>query len=192
MAKNNTTFGFMLANHPNRFGYYPVMLRITRNRQTKRVKTDLEVKKADWNQKARDYKHFRSSNINASVYNDMLSTILAKYKESYIDLKEEGNATSENIIKKVKTGEVSDSFFSYAKEVTQNIYDTGGFRNWKKYNTLINKLTDFLKMQHKKDISFHDRSRAPLTRRRHTLLRHSQVATSLAGLAWWKLLTPSG
>ena len=43
--KGNTTFGFMLANHPNRFGYYPVMLRITRDRKTKRVKTELEVKK---------------------------------------------------------------------------------------------------------------------------------------------------
>ena len=47
--KGNTTFGFMLANHPNRFGFYPVMLRITRDRKTKRVKTELEVKKADWN-----------------------------------------------------------------------------------------------------------------------------------------------
>jgi len=44
-TKSNTTFGFMLANHPNRFGFYPVMFRITRDRKTKRVKTGLEVKK---------------------------------------------------------------------------------------------------------------------------------------------------
>ena len=65
--KGNTTFGFMLANHPNRFGFYPVMLRITRDRKTKRVKTELEVKKADWNQKAKGYKHFRDTFHNAEV-----------------------------------------------------------------------------------------------------------------------------
>ena len=43
-TKSNTTFGFMLANHPNRFGFYPVMFRITRDRKTKRVKTGLEEK----------------------------------------------------------------------------------------------------------------------------------------------------
>ena len=76
--KGNTTFGFMLANHPNRFGFYPVMLRITRDRKTKRVKTELEVKKADWNQKAKGYKHFRDTFHNAEVYNDMLLDILQK------------------------------------------------------------------------------------------------------------------
>ena len=49
MAQGNTTFGFELANHPNRFGFYPIMLRITRDRKKKRVKTGLEVKKSDWN-----------------------------------------------------------------------------------------------------------------------------------------------
>ena len=56
MAKGNTTFGFMLANHPNRFGFYPIMLRITRDRVTRRVKTGGEVKKADWNQQAQNHK----------------------------------------------------------------------------------------------------------------------------------------
>jgi site-specific recombinase, phage integrase family len=79
MAKGNTTFGFMLANHPNRFGFYPIMLRITRDRVTRRVKTGLELKKADWNQQAKNHKHFRSSYHNAEASNDMLADILAKY-----------------------------------------------------------------------------------------------------------------
>ena len=41
MAKGNTTFGFELAPRPNRFGFYPIMLRITRDRQRKRVKTSI-------------------------------------------------------------------------------------------------------------------------------------------------------
>jgi integrase len=152
--KSNTTFGFMLANHPNRFGFYPVMLRITRDRKTKRVKTELEVKKVDWNQKAKSYKHFRDRFDNAEVYNDMLLGILRKYKESYKDLKEEGNASAANIISKVKSGEISESFLQYAKDRTQEIYNAGGIRNWKKYNGFCNKLEDFMKKIKTRDLTF--------------------------------------
>ena len=152
--KSNTTFGFILANHPNRFGFYPVMLRITRDRKTKRVKTELEVKKADWNQKAKNYKHFRDSFNNAEVYNDMLLDILAKYKDTFKELKEDGTASAENIIAKVKNGEVSESFLKYAKDRTQEIYDLGGIRNWKKYQGFCNKLDNFLKKSRKSDVTF--------------------------------------
>lgn len=152
--KGNTTFGFMLANHPNRFGFYPVMLRITRDRKTKRVKTELEVKKADWNQKAKGYKHFRDTFHNASVYNDMLLDILQKYKDTYLELKEDGNATAGNIIEKVKSGDITESFLQYAKDRTQAIYDAGGIRNWKKYNGFCNKLETYLKSIKKSDLLF--------------------------------------
>ena len=82
-TKNNTTFGFMLANHPNRFGLYPIMFRITRDRKTKRVKTGIEVKKADWNQKAKNYKHIRSSCADSEVLNQMLADILKKFQHTY-------------------------------------------------------------------------------------------------------------
>ena len=39
MSKGNTTFGFELAPRPNRFGFYPIVLRITRDRKKKRVNT---------------------------------------------------------------------------------------------------------------------------------------------------------
>lgn len=152
--KGNTTFGFMLANHPNRFGFYPVMLRITRDRKTKRVKTELEVKKADWNQKAKGYKHFRDSFHNAEVYNDMLLGILQKYKDTYLELKEDGNASAGNIIEKVKSGDITESFLQYAKDRTQAIYDAGGIRNWKKYNGFCNKLEAYLKSIRKGDLLF--------------------------------------
>ena len=85
-TKNNTTFGFQLNGRPNRFGYYDVMLRITCNRKTNRTKTGLEVKKADWNQKAKNYNHFRSSAHDYKQKNQALSDILAYYKEKYADL----------------------------------------------------------------------------------------------------------
>ena len=54
-----TTFGFQLATSPNMKGLYPVILRITQDRRQKKIRTTFEVKKADWNQKAKNYKHFR-------------------------------------------------------------------------------------------------------------------------------------
>lgn len=156
VTTSNTTFGFMLANHPNRFGFYPVMFRITRDRKTKRVKTGLEVKKSDWNQKAKNYKHFRSSCVDNEVKNQMLSDILAKYQQTYSELKGEGKATSDNIISKVKSGEVSESFLMYAKNRTQEIFDAGGIRNWKKYNGFCNKLASFLNKKKMKDVVFAD------------------------------------
>lgn len=48
-----TSFGFQLATSPNKKGLYPVVLRITQDRKQKKVRTSLEVKKADWNQRAK-------------------------------------------------------------------------------------------------------------------------------------------
>lgn len=155
-TKSNTTFGFMLANHPNRFGLYPIMFRITRDRKTKRVKTGIEVKKTDWNQKAKNYKHIRSSCADSEVLNQMLADILKKFQHTYSELKEDGMATSDNIINKVKSCEVSESFLVYAKNRTQEIFNAGGVRNWKKYNGFCNKLESFLAANRKKDVLFAD------------------------------------
>lgn len=155
-TKSNTTFGFMLANHPNRFGLYPIMFRITRDRKTKRVKTGIEVKKTDWNQKAKNYKHIRSSCADSEVLNQMLADILKKFQHTYSELKEDGMATSDNIINKIKSCEVSESFLVYAKNRTQEIFNAGGVRNWKKYNGFCNKLESFLAANRKKDALFAD------------------------------------
>lgn len=152
--KNNTTIGFILANHPNKWGYYPVMLKITKDRKTKRVKTALEVKKADWNQKAKDRKHFRSSCLDYKVKNEMLEDILQQYKEAQKILEKESIASSENIIKRVNDQQTSESFLHYAQERTQEIYDAGGFRNWKKYNDFCGKLQGFLKSRRQSDVTF--------------------------------------
>lgn len=154
ITKSNITFGFMLANHPNRFGMYPVMLRITENRRTKRLKTELEVKKSDWNQNAKNYKHFRTSCSDYQVNNSRLGEILTNYKKVYTKLKNEGRASAENIIMKVSSGEEGVSFLQYAKERTQAIYDAGGIRNWKKYNGFCQKLEEYLKKNKKKDLLF--------------------------------------
>lgn len=153
-SKNNTTFGFLLANHPNRHGYYPVMLRITRDRKTKRLKTDFEVKKCDWNQRAKNYRYVRDSCPEAEQINRHLFELLGKYRSAYLKLKEEGIASVENIFERVMDSETSESFYQYALQQTRFIYEGGGIRNWKKYNSFCHKLKTFMDGQGMHDLTF--------------------------------------
>ena len=148
-----TTFGFQLATSPNKKGFYPVVLRITQNRKQKKVRTDLEVKKENWNQRAKNYQHFRKS-IDAKKKNDELKNIIRKYEATLGELKEEGNAASSKIIEEATRGEISPSFMKYAKDRTKELLDTGNIRNYKRYNGLYNKLADFLKKHKKGDMTF--------------------------------------
>lgn len=152
--RNNTTFGFQLANHPNRHGYYPVMLRVTSNRKTKRIKTDFEVKKVDWNQKAKNYKYVRESCPMAEELNRRLFEQISKYRYYYLQLKEEGRSSIDDIINYIRGNTIGGSFYQYCLQQTQTIYDNGGIRNWKKYNSFCHKLKSFMDNAGMEDISF--------------------------------------
>ena len=78
-----TTFGFQLATSPNTKGLYPVILRITQDRRQKKIRTTFEVKKADWNQKAKNYKHFRVSYPDYAKANFALQDLIREYEEKY-------------------------------------------------------------------------------------------------------------
>ena len=149
-----TTFGFQLATSPNKKGLYPVILRITQDRKQKKIRTSLEVKKADWNQKAKYYKHFRASHPDYEKNNVALKEIVSTYEAKYQQLSKEGRGAAQIVIAEVKDGETDHSFLQYAIDRTQEIYETGGVRNWKKYNGFCNKLKGFLKKHRKTDLLF--------------------------------------
>lgn len=149
-----TSFGFQLATSPNKKGLFPVVLRITQDRKQKKVRTSLEVKKADWNQRAKNYKHFRTSCPEYAKKNDELKNIIGVYENKYRSLAKTGRASAQIIVSEIKEGEVDHSFLKYAKERTQDLYDTGSIRNWKKYNGFCNKLELFLKKRRRSDLLF--------------------------------------
>lgn len=149
-----TSFGFQLATSPNKKGLYPVVLRITQDRKQKKVRTSLEVKKADWNQRAKNYKHFRSSCPEYAKMNDELRSVIDIYEKKYRSLAKTGRASAQIIVSEIQEGEVDHSFLKYAKERTQDLYDTGSIRNWKKYNGFCNKLESFLKKRRRTDLLF--------------------------------------
>lgn len=149
-----TTFNFELNGTANRAGKYVIMLRITQNRKHKRLKTSIELnRKSDWNPNAQKV---RSSEPNYAKWNDALEKELENAKSKYRELKEEGLATADKIKHEITASEKSASFLAYARQRTEEIYNAGGIRNWKKYNGFCNKLEAYQtdKNGHLRDLAF--------------------------------------
>lgn len=150
-----TTFNFELNNKPTRKNTYSIFLRITQNKKHKRIKTSVEVKsKRDFNPKAKQGNWIRTSEAFHKIWNKELEKELEEAKKIYRELKKDGLASKELIKSTVQEGELSSSFIEYAKQRTKDIFNEGGYRNFKKYRGFCNKLEAFLKASGKTDLQF--------------------------------------
>lgn len=150
-----TTFNFELNNKPNKTGLYNIQIRITQNKRHKRIKTSVYVKsRNDFNAIAKNENWVRKSEPLQAKYNAILKDELQQAKDTYQELKNENQASLENIKNRIVSSETSDSFLEFAKERTLQIYNEGSYRNYKKYNGFINKLEEFLKTTNKTDVLF--------------------------------------
>lgn len=137
-----TTFNFEINNKPNKDGKFTILLRITQNRAHKRIKTCVELnRKSDWNKKRQEV---RPSEPNYQVWNERLNKELERAKTEYQELKDTGIVTPDRIKDGLTAAEHPISFLQYAKKRTEEIYNMGNIRNWKKYRTFCNKLEAFL------------------------------------------------
>ena len=159
------TFRFEISNKPNRNKKYMLMLCVTVAGKRKRVKTPIELDRpGDFNPKCRGENWVRASVHDAKLLNAQLSTILDRAKDTYKELDKEGEVSSAKVAKKMNTEVVSPSFMVFARERAQMIYDNGGWRNWRKYCGLINKLDAFRKKRRMPDITIDDLTVDLLTR----------------------------
>ena len=85
-------------------------------------------------------KWIRTSEPNSARWNDVLIKEIEYAKEVYRELKNSGQATRELIKSKINAEDTSPSFLVYAKQRKEDIYNEGGYRNYKKYNGFCNKL----------------------------------------------------
>jgi integrase len=150
-----TTFNLELNNKANKKKTYAIFLRITQNKKHTRKKTTVEVKrKSDFNPKAKPGSWIRQSEPNHKVWNDALEKEIEDAKTAYRKLKSSGLASKELIKSKITSADASPSFLDFAKERAQDIFNKGGYRNYKKYNGFCNKLEAFLSTLQKKDVLF--------------------------------------
>lgn len=159
------TFRFELNGRPTKNKTYVVYLRVTVGGKRKLIKTMVEIARpSDFNAKCKGENWVRGGVRDAKVLNSQLADILAKAKETYKELDKEGEVTTVALAKEMNTETVSPSFMEFARERAQMIYDNGGWRNWRKYCGLINKLDAFRKKRRMADITVADMTVELLTR----------------------------
>ena len=159
------TFRFELNGRPTKNKTYVVYLRVTVGGKRKLIKTMVEIARpSDFNAKCKGENWVRGGVRDAKVLNAQLADILAKAKETYKELDKEGEVTTVALAKEMNTEVVSPSFMEFARERAQMIYDNGGWRNWRKYCGLINKLDAFRKKRRMADITVADMTVELLTR----------------------------
>ena len=159
------TFRFELNGRPTKNKTYVVYLRVTVGGKRKLIKTMVEIARpSDFNAKCKGENWVRGGVRDAKMLNAQLADILAKAKETYKELDREGEVTTVALAKEMNTEVVSPSFMAFARERTQMIYDNGGWRNWRKYCGLINKLDAFRKKRRMADITVADMTVDLLTR----------------------------
>lgn len=149
------TFNLELNNKPSKNKTYAILIRITQNKKHIRKKTSIEVKaKKDFNPRAKQGNWIRTSEPNHKKWNDALEKEIEEAKGTCRDLKRTGLATKELIKSKINSSEISPSFLAFAKQRTQDIFNEGGYRNFKKYNGFCNKLEIYLTEIGKSDLLF--------------------------------------
>lgn len=159
------TFRFELNGRPTKNKTYVVYLRVTVGGKRKLIKTMVEIARpSDFNAKCKGENWVRGGVCDAKVLNAQLADILAKAKDTYKELDKEGEVTTVALAKEMNTETVSPSFMEFARERAQMIYDNGGWRNWRKYCGLINKLDSFRKKRRMADITVADMTVELLTR----------------------------
>jgi len=159
------TFRFELNGRPTKNKTYVVYLRVTVGGKRKLIKTMVELARpSDFNAKCKGENWVRGGVRDAKVLNAQLADILAKAKDTYKELDKEGEVTTVALAKEMNTEVVSLSFIAFARERAQMIYDNGGWRNWRKYCGLINKLDAFRKKRRMADITVADMTVELLTR----------------------------
>ncbi len=159
------TFRFELNGRPTKNKTYVVYLRVTVGGKRKLIKTMVEIARpSDFNAKCKGENWVRGGVRDAKVLNAQLADILARAKETYKELDKEGEVTTVALAKEMNTEVVSPSFMVFARERAQMIYDNGGWRNWRKYCGLINKLDAFRKKRRMADITVADMTVELLTR----------------------------
>lgn len=159
------TFRFELNGRPTKNKTYVVYLRITVGGKRKLIKTMVEIARpSDFNAKCKGENWVRGGVRDAKVLNAQLADILARAKETYKELDKEGKVTTVALAKEMNTEVVSPSFMEFTRERAQMIYDNGGWRNWRKYCGLINKLDAFRKKRRMADITVADMTVELLTR----------------------------
>lgn len=137
-----------LSQKPTRLGTYPIYVRITKDRKSKRVKTSVALNKvAEWN---KEKQKVRSTNPDAI----RLNAILKKEKDRAVDTYEANkDASLGAITDSFKHTDSSQSFWDFTQAHTATLLATGA-SGGKHYKTFQKILGEYLESKGRTDITF--------------------------------------
>ena len=148
------TFRFEFDHRPTRNKTYNLYMMVTVGSKRTKKKIGFQLKKIDdFNPRCKGNNWIRANVPESKVWNEQLRQMLVQANETYNRLDKSGEVSSVEVIKELDKEMGSPSFIAFAKDRAQMVYDGGGFRNWRKYKGLINKLEAFRKTRRMHDIT---------------------------------------
>jgi integrase/recombinase XerD len=130
---------------------YTLLLRITVDRKHARIKLNYAIAKKHFNSSPKEYKYVRSSHTKHAVINSHIDEKIQEAKNVITYLEKKNLTVTANTIKERMLSPKSMSFLEYANQRADSLKDNNHFGNYKKYKTLILKLTNYRKGE---DIQF--------------------------------------
>ncbi len=129
----------------NGSGEYNLFLRITVNRKHARVKLNYAVQKKHFNPDAKEYKYIRGSHPKHKIINQHIDNKIQEAKDVITMLENKKHVVTANTIKAEMMKPASATFLGFATNLATSIKENNQVATYKKYNTVIQKLSDFRK-----------------------------------------------
>ena len=163
------SFTFDVKSRTDRFGKHSIYLRITQNKDVKRIKTSVSVTlkpgcyrdeilcdKSKWVKNCFLNKDAIQEAREVKMLNEILSNELRAAKAKYEELKLKGIASASKIQCELKSGGSSESFNDFLDRIIQELEQAGRIADWKKFVSFQRKWLYFLKSRLHQDISFRE------------------------------------
>ena len=130
---------------------YTLLLRITVDRKHARIKLNYATQKKHFNPSPKEYRYLRASHPKHAVINDHIDSKIQEVKNAITYLESKNLTVTANSIKSKMLSPKSKSFIEYANQLANTIKENNHYATYKKYNTVILKLSDF---RNNEDIHF--------------------------------------
>jgi integrase len=166
------TINVELNHKPRRDGTYNILIRVSKERKCRRVATELNVRKGDFNKRAKNGFWVRASEPRNEAFNQTLYNRLTQYNTKYSEILDAGKQPSlEEFITLITTNHTA-SFVDFYKQEIERYAKIGKYRTSEKHQYILNKLKKYLKKKmNREDLNF-DELNVPFLTKYETYLKH--------------------
>ncbi|MCB9233940.1 MAG: site-specific integrase [Bacteroidia bacterium] len=126
---------------PTKEGKHIIKIRVTQDRKSRYILTDIAIAKKFWNPRERVV---RASHPQASLYNASIDSYVHKAQKASYDLDQQNQAKSAvKILQKIQAPE-DPSFITFAEHRLLQLERSERFRSFKRVRTVLNKLKEYI------------------------------------------------